>query len=177
MEITRTVSRRGVPIETVEWNGKVYRRYPESNRPSNRDYFVRGEGRKLLLLHREIWEETHGPIPEGMHIHHVDGDPGNNALENLECMDRRAHLKMHGDAKEFPVSTRACPCGKMFETRSPLRKWCSRTCPVRKANPVRSSTREYQREVAARFRERHRDRINENQREWRRKRREQEKSR
>ncbi len=34
-------------------------------------------------VHRVIWELTHGPIPNGMCIDHIDGDGINNRLENL----------------------------------------------------------------------------------------------
>ena len=45
--------------------------------------------------HRRVWEDAHGPIPEGMEIHHVDGDKHNNALENLHLCTRREHLRIH----------------------------------------------------------------------------------
>ena len=38
---------------------------------------------KLYPAHRIIWEMHYGPIPEGMHIDHRDGNPWNNRLENL----------------------------------------------------------------------------------------------
>jgi len=42
---------------------------------------------------REIWQEAHGPIPKGWLIHHLNGDTGDNRLENLAAVPRHpAHL-------------------------------------------------------------------------------------
>lgn len=46
-------------------------------------------------LHRDVWELHNGPIPEGYHIHHIDGDRSNNSLENLALMPGLAHMKEH----------------------------------------------------------------------------------
>ena len=47
-------------------------------------------------VHRWVWEQTHGPIPRGGIIHHIDGDPANNAPENLMLvMSRRDHMRVH----------------------------------------------------------------------------------
>lgn len=54
--------------------------------------------RKGVRLHRVVWEAIHGPVPDGMHIHHIDGDRANNALSNLECLEAEKHLgERHGD--------------------------------------------------------------------------------
>lgn len=50
---------------------------------------------RFQMLHRYIWEQTYGPIPKGYVIHHVDGDPLNNALENLILMTRSGHSTFH----------------------------------------------------------------------------------
>lgn len=39
--------------------------------------------RKTHRVHRVIWEMTHGPIPEGMVIDHINGDPFDNRVCNL----------------------------------------------------------------------------------------------
>ncbi|SLG47541.1 ribonucleoside-triphosphate reductase, adenosylcobalamin-dependent [Mycobacteroides abscessus] len=41
--------------------------------------------------HRMIWENTHGPIPSGMVIAHLDGDASNNTLENFALMTPYEH--------------------------------------------------------------------------------------
>lgn len=51
--------------------------------------------RKGRRLHRAIWESVNGPIPDGHHIHHVDHDASNNAIENLALMWGGAHMSHH----------------------------------------------------------------------------------
>lgn len=45
--------------------------------------------------HRLVWEEAHGPIPEGHHVHHVNHDPTDNRLENLRLVLGRDHNQHH----------------------------------------------------------------------------------
>lgn len=60
---------------------------------SGREYYYNSS--KRLYLHRYIWEKAHGQIPDGHHIHHIDGDAGNNELSNLELLEATEHLMMH----------------------------------------------------------------------------------
>ena len=46
-------------------------------------------------VHRGCWETHHGPIANGFVIHHVDGEPLNNAIENLECLSCGEHARWH----------------------------------------------------------------------------------
>ena len=46
-------------------------------------------------LHRAIWAKLNGPIPEGLHIHHIDGDSFNNSPENLEPISASEHCRIH----------------------------------------------------------------------------------
>lgn len=50
---------------------------------------------KTALLHRYLWERSNGPIPKGCHVHHVDGDRANNAMENLVLMTASEHRAYH----------------------------------------------------------------------------------
>lgn len=67
---------------TQYFDGGLYRLWPSDS------YLSRG-GRKL---HRDVWKTAFGGIPNSCHIHHRDGNPLNNALHNLECLDAREHL-------------------------------------------------------------------------------------
>ena len=46
-------------------------------------------------LHRQIWYDNNGKIPKGMDVHHVDENPFNNTIDNLELISRSDHCKMH----------------------------------------------------------------------------------
>jgi len=47
------------------------------------------------FLHRRVFEDNYGPIPEGFHVHHIDGDPSNNDPSNLVAVSRKDHSRLH----------------------------------------------------------------------------------
>ena len=55
----------------------------------------KSKGNKTGFLHRDVWEHYNGKIPDGYLIHHVDGDPGNNDISNLELVSISEHAKRH----------------------------------------------------------------------------------
>ena len=55
-------------------------------------------GRKVLE-HVYVWEQAHGPKPEGCDIHHINGDGKDNRLENLVCMTKSEHRLLHAEMK------------------------------------------------------------------------------
>jgi hypothetical protein len=52
-------------------------------------------------VHQHIAESALGrPLPHGVEVHHVDGDPSNNAPSNLViCQDRSYHRLLHRRAR------------------------------------------------------------------------------
>lgn len=66
---------------------------------AGRYYFATVHG-KTKSLHRYKYEQEKGPIPEGWHIHHKDGNHFNNDIENLEAIEPKAHLKLHPTSPE-----------------------------------------------------------------------------
>jgi hypothetical protein len=50
-----------------------------------------------ILVHQIVWIAGTGrEIPPGFEIHHMDEDPTNNKFENLICVSRADHMKLHG---------------------------------------------------------------------------------
>ncbi len=47
------------------------------------------------MNYRKVWETANGPIPDGMEIHHIDGDRNNNDLCNLMMVTIHEHLDIH----------------------------------------------------------------------------------
>lgn len=78
-------------VESVRYRGKRYYRYPDSKQDTDSKYFRRHSG----FLHVAVWEDHHGPVPKGREVHHKDGNPGNNAISNLECLTHAEHSKAH----------------------------------------------------------------------------------
>jgi hypothetical protein len=71
-------------------------------------YYIQSTGRyyqngnshiKPRLLHRKVWFDHYGEIPEGYVIHHKDHNWRNNNIDNLELIEKKLHLKNH--AKEL----------------------------------------------------------------------------
>lgn len=58
------------------------------------------------LLNRLIWEHFNGTIPKDHVIHHKNGNKLNNSIENLECMSRSAHSRLHRIEESKKLSER-----------------------------------------------------------------------
>src|SRR5258706_1560112 len=82
--------------EDVVFEGRVYRRYPDHKLRQHRVYYrALGDRAGSETLHRAVWRAAFGAIPKGCHVHHVDGDPLNNALENLALVPASSHARDH----------------------------------------------------------------------------------
>lgn len=95
------------------------------------------------LLHREVWKHFNGEIPEGYVIHHIDGDPSNNDISNLQIMTISEHTKFHRQSSETKKYT--CDyCGKEFYGKNATRgthRFCSKECNSKWAYKNRNETR------------------------------------
>jgi hypothetical protein len=66
------------------------------------------------MAHRWAWEQAHGPIPDDHDIHHIDGDPLNNDLANLQLVDKVTHKRIHSGC-ELRDGEWWKPCGQCGE--------------------------------------------------------------
>jgi hypothetical protein len=80
-------------MPTINWRGKKYYGISSSK------YYMSSPNRngenKGKYLHREVWKWYFGEIPKGYVVHHRDGDPLNNSIENLECLSAEEHRLKH----------------------------------------------------------------------------------
>lgn len=52
-------------------------------------------GQDHTLEHITEWEKVNGKIPEGMQIHHINGNKIDNSIDNLLLVDARTHQRIH----------------------------------------------------------------------------------
>lgn len=131
--------------DTIVYKGKKYHRYPESKRWALRSYYWRHDKWKQApqSLHRQIWIDAHGEIPDGCIIHHKDHNPLNNELDNLACISAEEHCAHHV-ADRQKTRKAVCQykyCGKTFEYRNFIRtpKFCRTLCWRRHRNGTQPS--------------------------------------
>jgi len=55
--------------------------------------------KKTMMYHRLVWSKYNGKIPEGYHIHHIDGNKLNNDISNLQLISSSEHSKLHHSGK------------------------------------------------------------------------------
>ena len=130
---------------TTKANRKRRRRYEDISEDTN--WAVRQDGRHYTYywendekhcIYRSQWkwEQEHGEIPDGHHIHHLDDDPSNDSIENLACMPAGAHHQMHGAEMSSEKLHRREPiecqnCGQDFICKPRTHradKYCSPEC-------------------------------------------------
>lgn len=59
----------------------------------------RGSSRQPFLLHRLVYLMTHGSIPAGAHVHHLDGDKANWQIVNLMAVMPEQHRAIHAQTR------------------------------------------------------------------------------
>ena len=90
-------------------------------------------------IHRVLWEHINGPIEDGMQIHHIDHNPDNNVIENLEKLTQSEHMRHHADASRFGNDVRyvreCTGCGVTFECINGVKNkpnvYCTSKCRSR----------------------------------------------
>lgn len=50
---------------------------------------------KKIPLHRYVYTQYFGEIPENCIIHHIDCNPSNNDITNLQCVTQKMHMFIH----------------------------------------------------------------------------------
>ena len=67
--------------------------------------FANNNHRKKFLVHRLVYEAFNGKIPEGYTIDHIDQNPLNNNIENLQCITKQENIqKAENHTARYPKS-------------------------------------------------------------------------
>lgn len=67
--------------------------YPASDANSAQGYIRISRDNQVHLMHRWIWEQLMGPIPEGWEIDHINGVRTDNRIENLRCVPQAVQMR------------------------------------------------------------------------------------
>lgn len=86
----------------------------QEHKPTAKGYIRLRRDKKAKMEHVLIWEQQHGPIPEGMQIHHIDGNKKNNNISNLQLVSVIEHKRIHEGCKYIDGEWYK-PCAKCGE--------------------------------------------------------------
>lgn len=95
--------------------------------------------RDFVMEHHLVWSAVNGPVPEGLDIHHIDGDTYNNSIDNLECLTHEAHARL--TALEQPNDHQVRDSGGRFITHPNSRGGSKAVVPMPEA--LKSNLHQY----------------------------------
>jgi len=58
-------------------------------------YDTETKSRRTQVYSRYLWEQHNGPIPKGLHVDHIDSDPHNNDISNLQLLTQAENNKKY----------------------------------------------------------------------------------
>jgi hypothetical protein len=95
---------------------------------------VQGHGRYYAWARIVVENNLGRELSRGEVVHHINGDPSDDRIENLQVTDPQGHLDEHRasyyERMRKPRETRICPvCGTEFEVlASRPNRFCSTAC-------------------------------------------------
>lgn len=92
---------------------RVRRKKGEGHQHEASGYVQVGREGRRTYLHRAIWEEANGPLPEGWDVHHGNEDKDDNRLENLIALPHDGHNLLHRRPEGWSWEHASCvECGR-----------------------------------------------------------------
>lgn len=78
------------------------------HRQGYRLVFFRKEGFQYgLCVHGLVWLAFNGPVPDGLEIDHINDDPTDNRLSNLQLLTHRENVQKEASRAKLSKSLRA----------------------------------------------------------------------
>ena len=112
--------------DVVEYNEIQFRRYPDAEQWAERSYY-RPSGDHIEngveALHREVYKDHFGEIPDGHVVHHIDGDSTNNDPSNLEAVTPEEHIELHDWTDSDPPTPQAVEAAAEWHRSEEGREW------------------------------------------------------
>jgi hypothetical protein len=71
--------------------------------------YLNGE---TVWVHRYVWEQHYGAIPENIEIHHINEDKSDNRIENLKALNKIDHFKLHHTKEDRKLANHKYPLRK-----------------------------------------------------------------
>lgn len=91
---------------------------------------------KKVREHRWLMEQELGrKLLPTEHVHHINGDPLDNRIENLMVLDQNAHIRLH--KQQYPDEKVCQTCGKTY-TPNPRKRNRQKTCSPECATALRN---------------------------------------
>lgn len=108
-------------MKRKKYKGRSYFIYPEKGKY----YYYNGQE----FLHRQVWKDNFGIIPQGFYVHHKNGNKVDNRISNLELMDKVKHGQMHF-TNRIPITKKCDICKKEFDCKTfrQSNRFCSNNC-------------------------------------------------
>ena len=82
----------GLIWRTGRWKSRPAGRKAQRKNGNPHNYQIQTR-KQTLCVHRVIWELFNGPIPFGMVIDHMDGNPWNNKITNLRMVTPKTNTQ------------------------------------------------------------------------------------
>lgn len=109
-------------IKVILYKGVKY--VASKTNPKYFYYAHRVKGRRIRVgLHRQVYIDNYGDIPEGHEIHHKDEDTLNNEPENLQAVLINLHRSFHQSKRMSDPERRAVAIKALTENRSKATAW------------------------------------------------------
>lgn len=92
-----------------------------STRVDNGHIKIKCEDGEWRYRARVMWAEAHGPIPDGLMVHHKNEDPFDDRLENFELLTRSEHIAAHAKTRDQAGRMRAARAVKRAARGLPMK--------------------------------------------------------
>ena len=93
--------------------------------------------KRFRMEHIVVWETAHGPLPDGMQVHHINEDKLDNRIENLQALSPLDHRRTHSgcEMRDGEWWKPCCKCKTFYHIDHYYKRgvhgvspWCRQCC-------------------------------------------------